>query len=413
MTARLRVRVGVAADPAFLRDRERVLRPFPISRKDHMKSSAHRYLALGVALWSCALLAAVPKDIRPSLDSEVIEKLPARVSAAPATPQAAAEAARRWITLSRDTSDPRYLGRAQGAMARWWGQPDAPADLMVLQATVEQSRHEFSAARATLQRALQANPAHAQGWLTLATLERVAARYTASEAACRNVARYGAALYATACLLENKSLQGQHDAARKGFTALTMQLDDSPSRAWVFSLLAESEERAGRDDAADAAYRRSLVDASDGYTALAYADLLLRRSRAGAAIEVLKNQPESDGVLLRRAHALRLIDDAGWKVLKSDLQGRYAAIAARGEALDTHARERALLALWLQGDPSDAWNAAQANLALQKEPLDWWLALRTSEQSGDLSAHQAVREALLQSGLKDARLAKWQTEGAR
>jgi hypothetical protein len=118
-------------------------------------------------------------------------------------------------------------------------------------------------------------------------------------------------------------------------------------------------------------------------------------------------------VLLRRAHALRLIDDAGWKVLKSDLLGRYAAIAARGEALDTHARERALLALWLQGDPLDAWIAAQANLALQKEPLDWWLALRTSEQSGDLSAHQAVREALLQSGLKDARLAKWQTEGAR
>jgi tetratricopeptide (TPR) repeat protein len=298
-------------------------------------------------------------------------------------------------------------------MARWWGQPDAPTDLMVLQAPVEQSRHEFSAARATLQRALQTNPAHAQGWLTLATLERVAARYAESEAACRNVARYGAALYATACLLENKSLQGQHDAARKGFTALTLQLDDSQSRAWVLSLLAESEERAGRDDAADAAYRRSLADASDGYTAVAYADLLLRRSRSAEAIDVLKGQPDSDGVLLRRAHAMRLIDDGQWQVLKSDLQGRYAAISARGEALDTHARERALLALWLQGDPADAWRAAQTNLALQKEPLDWWLALKTSEQSGDASAHQTVRQALLQSGLKDARLARWQTEGAR
>lgn len=359
------------------------------------------------------MLAAMPKDLRPGLDTEVIEQLPVRVTSAPATPQAAAEATRRWITLSRETSDPRYLGRAQGAMARWWGQPDAPTDLMVLQATVEQSRHEFSAARATLQRALQANPAHSQGWLTLATLERVAARYAESEAACRNVARYGAALYAAACLLENKSLQGQHDAARKGFTALTLQLDDLPSRAWVFSLLAESEERAGRDDAAEAAYRRSLADAPDGYTALAYADLLLRSGRAAAAMEVLKNQPESDGVLLRRAHALRLIGDAGWKVLKSDLQGRYAAIAARGEALDTHARERALLALWLQGDPSNAWRAAQANLALQKEPLDWWLALQTSQQSGDATAHQAVRQALVQSGLKDARLTRWQTEGTR
>jgi len=118
-------------------------------------------------------------------------------------------------------------------------------------------------------------------------------------------------------------------------------------------------------------------------------------------------------VLLRRAHALRLIGDAQWQVLRNDLQGRYAAIAARGEALVTHARERALLALWLQDDPADAWRAAQANLALQKEPLDWWLALQTSEKSGDVLAHQTVRQALIQSGLKDARLARWQTEGAR
>ena len=42
----------------------------------------------------------------------------------------------------------------------------------MLQATVEQGRHEFSAARATLEHALQTNPAQVQGWLTLATLEQ-------------------------------------------------------------------------------------------------------------------------------------------------------------------------------------------------------------------------------------------------
>ena len=378
-----------------------------------MKNFVHRCLALGLLLWGSAALAVAPQDLRPGSDSEVIEKLPARVGVAPATPQAAAEAARRWITLSRETADPRYLGRAQGAMARWWGQPDAPADLLVLQATVEQSRHEFSAARATLQRALQANPAHPQGWLTLATLERVSARYSESEAACRNVARYGATLYATACLLENKSLQGQHGVARLGLTTLVQQVDDATSRAWVLSLLAESEERAGHDDAADTAYRRSLANAPDGYTALAYADLLLRRGRAAAALEVLKNQPDSDAVLLRRAHAMRLAGLAEWQALKTDLQGRYDALAARGEGLDAHARERALLALWLQGEPSHAWRAAQTNLAMQKEPLDWWLALQTSEQSGDAAAHQSVRQALRQTGLRDARLARWQTEGTK
>ena len=380
-----------------------------------MKKSPHCLCAaLCLVFWAGTAMAAFPQDLTPGLDAEVVERLPERVSAAPATPQAAATTAQRWITLSRETADPRYLGRAQAALARWWGQADAPADLLVLQATVEQGRHEFSAARATLERALQTNPAQVQGWLTLATLERVAARYEAAEAACRNVARYGAALYATACLLETRSLQGQHDAARNGFTALRQQVaGNAAQRAWIGSLLAESEERAGRDDAADAAYRRSLADAPDGYTALAYADQLLRRNRASAALEVLRHQPDSDSVLLRRAQALRLMGDAAWQPLVRDLEARFAANAARGEGLDAHARERALLALWLQGQPAAAWKAARTNLALQKEPLDWWLALQTSEQSGDAAAHQAVRQALQQAGLQDLRLARWQTRGAQ
>ena len=380
-----------------------------------MKKSPHCLCAaLCLVFWAGTAMAAFPQDLTPGLDAEVVERLPERVSAAPATPQAAATTAQRWITLSRETADPRYLGRAQAALARWWGQADAPADLLVLQATVEQGRHEFSAARATLERALQTNPAQVQGWLTLATLERVAARYEAAEAACHNVARHGAALYATACLLETRSLQGQHDAARNGFTALRQQVaGDAARRAWIGSLLAESEERAGRDDAADAAYRRSLADALDGYTALAYADQLLRRNRASAALEVLRHQPDSDSVLLRRAQALRLTGDAAWQPLARDLEARFAAIAARGEGLDAHARERALLALWLQGQPAAAWKAARTNLSLQKEPLDWWLALQTSEQSGDAAAHQAVRQALQQAGLQDVRLARWQTRGGQ
>ena len=380
-----------------------------------MKKSPHCLCAaLCLVFWAGTAMAAFPQDLTPGLDAEVVERLPERVSAAPATPQAAATTAQRWITLSRETADPRYLGRAQAALARWWGQADAPADLLVLQATVEQGRHEFSAARATLERALQTNPAQVQGWLTLATLERVAARYEAAEAACHNVARHGAALYTTACLLETRSLQGQHDAARNGFTALRQQVaGDAAQRAWIGSLLAESEERAGRDDAADAAYRRSLADAPDGYTALAYADQLLRRNRASAALEVLRHQPDSDSVLLRRAQALRLTGDAAWQPLARDLEARFAAIAARGEGLDVHARERALLALWLQGQPAAAWKAARTNLSLQKEPLDWWLALQTSEQSGDAAAHQAVRQALQQAGLQDLRLARWQTRGGQ
>ncbi len=95
------------------------------------------------------------------------------------------------------------------------------------------------------------------------------------------------------------------------------------------------------------------------------------------------------------------------------MNARFAAIAARGDGLDGHARERALLALWLDGQTTLAWKAARANLQLQKEPLDWWLALQTSEQSGDTAAHQLVLQDLQKTGLWDARLARWQPRGAQ
>lgn len=364
---------------------------------------------LHVLFMGAALAAA--QDLKPGADTDVVEVLPARIKVAVSTPAAAALAARRWITEAREAADPRYLGRAQGVLSPWWDKADAPAELAVLQATIEQSRHEFGKARSTLQRALQRDPSQVQGWLTLATLERVASRYPESEAACRNVGRYGAAVYATACLLESRSLQGQHDLAREGFNALIAQVDSPDTQAWLQSLLAESEERAGRDDAAESAYRRSLAAAADGYTSLAYADFLLRHNRPSHVLNVLAQQPASDAVLLRRSHALRLMNDPTWQSLADDLKARYAAIAARGEGLQAHARERSLQALWLDQDPKRAWQAAQSNLALQKEPLDWLLALQTSELAGDAPAHAALLKALRQAGLKDARLEPWQARG--
>lgn len=355
-------------------------------------------------------VGAVPRDWRPARDDEVLETLPPRVRAAQLTPQGAAQAARAWITLARQSADPRYLGRAQAALGPWWNRADAPPELAVLQATIEQSRHAFDAARITLQRTLARDPAQAQGWLTLATLERVAARYGAAEAACAQVARQGAALYAAACQLETRSMQGQHDAAREGLRHLQRQATDTADQAWLLSLLAESEERAGRDEAAAAAYQASLILAADGYTALAYADLLLRVQQPSAALKVLAGQVASDAVLLRRAYAHKQLGDAPWRSMAAELRERFAALDARGDDPSLHARDRALAALWLDDNPAKAWPAAKANLKLQKEPLDWWLALHTAQASGRTHELAQVVDAFQRSGLRDARLARWQSE---
>lgn len=239
------------------------------------------YMMLLVVAYASA--GAAPREWAPQTESEVVELLPDRVRTSAATPEAAAEAARRWITLARRNADPRYLGRAQAALARWWERPDALVELAILQATIQQSRHEFDAARKVLQGALAREPAQAQGWLTMATLERLSGRYDAAAQACAQVKRAGAKLYAAACTLETRSLQGDFDKAQQGYQALVNQAPDASTKAWLLSLMAESEERAGRDSGAKAAYRASLDLEDEGYTALAYADLLLRLSQPDEA----------------------------------------------------------------------------------------------------------------------------------
>ncbi len=369
----------------------------------------HLILALCAAALPGLVEAVTP--LRPASDADVVERLPAitRVRPVPGNaapdPEAAAQQARAAIATARQTGDARYWGRAQAALAPWWDRPDAPVPLAILQATVQQGRHAFGDARQVLVAALRRDPAQAQGWLDLATLDRLGGRYAQALQACEAVARAGALRYAQACHWETLSLQGQHAPARSGLERLAAQATEPGERAWLVSLLAELEERAGRDAAALAAYRRSLQEAPDLYTRIALADLLLRTGRPDEVLAVLRAQPDTDAVLLRQALAMRQQGDGGWTALRDSLRERAAELQRRGDDADAHAREQALAALWLHDDAPAALALARRNLALQREPIDWWLALHTAQRAGDAEALRVLRAELQTSGLVDQRLA--------
>nr|WP_186329590.1 hypothetical protein [Variovorax boronicumulans] len=357
-------------------------------------------------------LAHAATPLQPSSDQEVVERLPAVTRVRPAQgstatdPVQAERLARAAIATARETGDARYWGRAQAALAPWWNRPDAPAALAVLQATVQQGRHVFADAREVLQAVLARDPGQAQGWLDLASLERLEGRYPQALHACEAVARAGAAFYAQACQLETLSLQGRHDDARTGLQRLLNQATEPAQRSWLASLLAEQEERAGRDTAALAAYRLSLQSSPDLYTRIALADLLLRTGQPAEVLDVLRAQPDTDAVLLRQALALRQRGDPAWMALRDSLRTRADELARRGDAADLHARELALAALWLHDEPAAALALARRNLALQREPIDWWLALQSAQRAGDDAALRGLRQELQASGLVDRRLAE-------
>lgn len=372
--------------------------------------------------WGALLLAAVCSSasaitaLAPGKDGEVLEVLPAvtrsrpaaaalAVAAArPADPEVIGRQARELIGVARQTGDTRYWGRAQALLAPWWDKADAPPDLAVLQATVQQGRHEFDAARKLLVATLQRAPDHAQGWLNLAALERLSGRYAQSLLACDAVSRAGQALYASACRLETQSLQGQHRVAEQGLTGLLGQVSQPSQQSWLWSLLAEARERSGQDKAAADAYTRSLSFEADLYTSIAYTDLLLRTGKTSLALQTLGALPETDAVLLRRAAAWQRLGDARWKVPRALLQERSAELLRRGDDPALHGREAALAALWLDGDAPGALALARRNLRLQREPLDWWVALHSARLAKDTVALAELSAQVRDSGLSDARL---------
>ena len=370
-------------------------------------------VALTLAVAQCSVLATT--SVQPLSDDEVVEVLPlitrsrptlfAATKPVPPDPLVAAPAARKDIAQARQTGDTRYWGRAQSLLAPWWDRVDAPVDIAVLQATVQQGRHEFAASRKVLNTALARTPGHAQGWLNLAALERLSGDYAQALAACMKVGQAGQALYAQACTLETESLQGNHQTATQGLQKLASQAREASQRAWLSSLLAEAFERWGRDALAAQAYQRSLAFEPDLYTSIAYSDLSLRLGRYKDALLALSALPETDAVLLRRAAAWRNLDDRRWRGALSALTDRTAELKRRGDDPALHGRELALIALWLEDNPTSALAYARQNLALQREPVDWWIALQSAKAAKDDTALIELKATLRLTGLQDARLA--------
>jgi hypothetical protein len=154
------------------------------------------------SLWACAALAGgsvgAATPLHPTHGEEVIEVLQSvtrvRLSAPPtasAKPDLASalQVARAAVQDARQSGEARYWGRAQAALSPWWDAADAPSAAAVLQATVQQGRHEFTAARQVLINTVAREPGNAQAWLNLAALERLSGQYPQALHACAAVAR--------------------------------------------------------------------------------------------------------------------------------------------------------------------------------------------------------------------------------
>ena len=186
--------------------------------------------------------------------------------------------ARRLISKSRETSDPRYLGQAESVLGAWWHQTNAPVEVLVLRATIRQSTHQFAPALADLARVLALDSRHAQAWLTRATILQVLGDYAEARRSCEPLKQLTSELIAATCLGSVQSLTGDAAAAYQAVNERLQRAVNAAEseRVWAITLLAEIAVRLGRAAEAETHFQAALaLGERDPYLLGAYADFLL------------------------------------------------------------------------------------------------------------------------------------------
>lgn len=381
-------------------------------------------IALCLVLFGRSPQSAAAQGRTPTDPSEVLETLPVSVQGSQQGPQREIKSLRRALAvnpndlqkalrlarldigLARERSDPRYLGHAQAALAPWWGLAQAPVEVLVLRATIEQSLHDFEAALQDLDRAVAADPAHVQAWLTRAVVLSVRGRYDEARASCARVQPLTSRLVLTVCTTSIDSVTGRaaaaHDALAKAMEGEAVSRDE---RTWALSSLAEYAARADRLDEAVSRFRETLaLDPEDSYARAALADLLLDRGQPREALEVVRGREANDTLLLRIAIAERRAALPDAQAHTDLLAARFAASKLRGDVV--HRREESRFVLELVKDPAQALDLALANWEVQKEPADVRVLLEAARAARKPEAARVVLAWLHTTKLEDPFIAK-------
>jgi tetratricopeptide (TPR) repeat protein len=391
---------------------EEVRSPRSAPRAHGKRAGCARRLATGTtALWLA--LGATASPYHPTDEAQVLERLPGGTSelrrlksmrlAAARTPTDVVRAtmvATAYVRASRLEGDPRFTSYAQAALSPWWSDPNAPNAVLMLRATIRQSRHEFPAALADLDQLLSRDPANPQALLTRATVLTVLGEYAASRSDCGGLRGITPEIYPVVCLAAIDSVTGRAAEAYESLqSAMHRQVHMDPvGRAWAETLLGEIAHRRG-DPAAEGHFRAALeVGEPDFYLLGAYSDWLLERGRAAEVIALLKDKERVDPLLLRLALAQRTLRRKEAAASIEALGARFEAARARGDTV--HQRENARFELLVRDASSRALALALDNWRVQREPADLLILVQSAAASRDSAALELVRRWLTETGFE-------------
>ena len=328
----------------------------------------------------------VLEHVSAGLAQSRVRKLEAQLGKSPRDLGLAIQLVRLHLTTARRTGDARLLSYAEAALAPWWELPQPPPEALLLRATIEQTRHDFSASLADLDKLVALTPNDPQPWLTRATVLGVLSRYDEARASCEKLHGTTRAIVEIVC---RAGIDGSSGHASEAVAALTSALTargvDPAEVAWARSVRGEISLYAGDASAAEPDLRAAVAaDSEDVYSRSLLGDLLLDAHRDAEVLGLVAPAEVNEVLLLRRAIAEKRLHAADASSLSSRLHASTDALRERGDA--THQREEARLLLEVDGDAARALPVAIANWKVQHEPWDARVLLESAALVGDRAA---------------------------
>jgi tetratricopeptide (TPR) repeat protein len=370
------------------------------------------WLWLAACLWVMPCLAGEGTPYIPSGGDVVLQTVPsisdprvrafqalrAQQTARPRDMALAVRLSAAYLDYGRDTGDARYLGRSAAVIAPWMSLRSVPIPVLLVHATILQSKHYFSAARVELIDILERQPNNVQALLTLGTVAQAQGDFETTRQACRYLLSAGDPLIPLVCLSSLNSVTGHAAGSARVLEALWPRAHSQPLviQCWMQGIMADTAKYLGDDAAADRHFQEALQLApGDNFLLADYGDFLLDQHRPRAALELVKDYSSSDTSFLRQVYAEVALHSPRAQTDIEQMARRFAALDQRGSR--TYRREEAGFALYVEHDPPRALKLAEENWTVQRAPEDMRVFLEAALAAHEPRAAQPVLNQLARS----------------
>jgi Tfp pilus assembly protein PilF len=298
-----------------------------------------------------------------------------------------------------------YAGGAAGHESHRHRSP-VPARAGIAAADEAQSRHDFAAARAELDRLLASDPRDLEARLMRANLSLLAGESSQARRDCRAALEIGQLYAGTVCMASAQSGPGSVSRARAMLAALGD--DDTASielRRW--RLLTDADLAARADDSRSALAlleRAHALDPAHDEVRTQLAELVLQQGDPARSLTLALAPAPSSARMVVRVRAAMALGDPRTSAWRRELDELLEWDRSNG--VPPHLREESQIALHVDRDAGTALALAQQNFGTQKDTRDLRLLVAAALAADDQRALDEIKVWLATTGFEDRLVAR-------